>query len=247
MESTNKMELTDKVAVLSGASSGIGEAVARELSSAGMRVILTGLGDDKLQAVCAALGGPDRARSLGGDVADPKLPAALLQLALDSFGQADVLFNNAGVMVVGPVDAVDIEKLCQMVRIDVEAAFRMAYTFARHFKGQKSGFLINTSSIAGITNYPGMAGYCGAKHAIESLSDCLRAELAPSNVRVAVIEPGVVATSLYDTWTDAQKKMLTSQEPLRGEDIAQAVRFLLQQPERVAIGRLLITPADEGG
>ncbi|MGH8002671.1 MAG: SDR family oxidoreductase [Brasilonema sp.] len=236
------MDLQNKVAIITGASSGIGEATARELDAAGMNLVLTARSEDKLSKLATSL---THATFVAGEVTDPDLPKRLLEQALSSFGRADALVNNAGVMVVGLVETVDIEALCQMVRINVEAAFRMAYVFARQFKQNGNGFIVNLSSISGTTNYPTMAAYCGTKHAIESFTDCLRLELAGSGVGVGCIEPGKVATNLYQNWSEEEKQMVAIEQPLVAEDIARAIRFLLEQPSNVNIGRLLITPANQ--
>lgn len=236
------MDLRGSVAIVTGASSGIGEATARELDAAGASLVLTARNADKLGKLASSL---TKATFVASEVTEPDLPARLLKKALDSFGRADVLVNNAGVMVVGPVETIDIEATCQMVRINVEAAFRMAYTFAKQFKQAGNGFIVNLSSISGTTSYPTMAAYCGTKYAIESFTDCLRLELAGSGVGVGCIEPGKVATNLYQSWTEDQKQTVAIEQPLIAEDIARAVRFMLEQPSNVNIGRLLITPAHQ--
>lgn len=236
------MELKNKVAIITGASSGIGEATAYELDAAGMNLVLTARNKDKLHQLTSQL---TNATFVESEVTEPDLPQQLLETALNSFGRVDALVNNAGVMVVGTVETIDIEEICQMVRINVEAAFRLAYFLAKHFKQQSNGFIVNLSSISGTTNYPTMAAYCGTKHAIESFTDCLRLELAGSGVGVGCIEPGKVATNLYQNWSDDQKQMVAIEQPLVGQDIARAIRFILEQPSNVNIGRLLITPAHQ--
>lgn len=236
------MELKNKVAIITGASSGIGEATAYELDAAGMNLVLTARNKDKLHQLTSQL---TNATFVESEVTEPDLPQQLLETALNSFGRVDALVNNAGVMVVGTVETIDIEEICQMVRINVEAAFRLAYFFAKHFKQQSNGFIVNLSSISGTTNYPTMAAYCGTKHAIESFTDCLRLELAGSGVGVGCVEPGKVATNLYQNWSDDQKQMVAIEQPLVGQDIARAIRFILEQPSNVNIGRLLITPAHQ--
>ncbi|RCJ22308.1 short-chain dehydrogenase [Nostoc minutum NIES-26] len=236
------MDLKNKVAIITGASSGIGEATAYELDAAGMNLVLTARNKDKLHQLTSKL---TNATFVTSEVTDPDLSKQLLETALNSFGRVDALVNNAGVMVIGTVETIDIEEICQMVRINVEAAFRLAYFFAKHFKQQSNGFIANLSSISGTTNYPTMAAYCGTKHAIESFTDCLRLELAGSGVGVGCVEPGKVATNLYQNWSDDQKQIVAIEQPLVAQDIARAIRFILEQPSNVNIGRLLITPAHQ--
>lgn len=232
------MELADKTAIITEASSEIGEATARELDAAGMRLVLTARSKSKLKSLAATL---SQATYVAGEIADPELPAALLNTALKTFQRADVLFNNAGVMTVGTVETVDIEALCQIIRINVEVAFRMAYVFSRHFKQVGSGYLINLSSVAGMTNDPTMAAYWGSKHALAAFTDCLRLELAGSGVGVACIEAGMATNC--QRWSEADKSM--DEQPLMAEDIAQMVLFILMQRSNVNVGRILVVPGNQ--
>jgi NADP-dependent 3-hydroxy acid dehydrogenase YdfG len=135
MSTTN---LSGKVAVITGASSGIGLAAARELHSHGMQLVLTARSADRL----AQIQGELQAATLSRDITDPALPEKLLETALSTFGRCDVILNNAGMIESGPIEAINIDKVCEMVRVNVEAAYRVAYTFIRHFKTQGHGHLI---------------------------------------------------------------------------------------------------------
>lgn len=237
------MNLKDKVIIITGASGGIGEAVAKNLDEAGMKLVLTARSKDKLEKLASTL---RHASVVPGEVTDPELPQRLLEEAINTFGQLDAVFNNAGVMNVGSIEQIDIEAVCQMVRINVESVFRLAYVALKHFKKTGSGFVINTSSISGLKTAPELAAYSGTKHAVEAFTDALRMELAGTQIGVASIQPGSVATGLYDHWEDRGKKEYILQErPLDPEDIARAVRFILEQPAHVRIPRLLIVPADQ--
>jgi len=235
------MELKDKVIIITGASGGIGSATARLLDREGVRCVLTGRDREKLERLAQDLNDP---ALVPGDISDPALPALLLDTALKRFGRLDAVFNNAGVMHIGAVEEVDIEELCAMVRINVEAVIRMSYTVLRHFKQQGSGFLINTSSLAGLKVFPFIGAYNGTKFAVEALTEALRMELAGSGVRVAVIEPGRTATGLFDHWPE-DRKFDPADGMLAAEDIARCVHFMLQQPEGVLIPRLLVVPSNQ--
>ncbi|MEH2181624.1 SDR family oxidoreductase [Nostoc sp.] len=124
----------------------IGEAVAKELDAAGANLVLTARSQDKLEHLASKL---QNAKVVSGEITNPELPQKLVDFAIQTFGQLDVVFNNAGVMTVGPIEAVDIEAICQMVRVNVESAYRIAYTALKHFKQSGRGFLINTSSMLG--------------------------------------------------------------------------------------------------
>lgn len=193
------MDLQNEVAIITGASGGIGEAVAKELDAAGMRsLLLTARSQDKLERLASNL---QHAKAVPGALTDPELPQKLVDVAIQTFGRLDVVFNNAGVMTVGSIESVDIEAICQMVRINVESAYRMAYTALRHFKQSASGFLISTSSIAGLKTTPQFAAYCGTKFAIDAFTDSMRMEFAATDIHVASIAPGSLDTGLYDHWS----------------------------------------------
>jgi NADP-dependent 3-hydroxy acid dehydrogenase YdfG len=234
------MDLQDKVAVITGASGGIGEAIARDLRAQGCRLVLTARSADKLDALCRELGD---AVFLAGEVTVEDLPDRLLALAIERFGQADILVNNAGVMTIGPVEDADVGKLAAMARINFEAVVRFAYTFLKPMKARGSGYVVNVSSVAG-TLIPPLAGvYAGSKYAVEALSEALWTELTGTGVGLSVIEPGTVATGLYKDWDKASTDWVHSLGALRPEDIAGCVRFVLSQPDHVRIARMLALPA----
>lgn len=236
------MELKGKVALITGASSGIGKAVAENLNQAGMKLVLTARREDRLCALKEKL---ENAVIVPGDITDPELPEDLLRSAHSAFGRCDVVFNNAGLLETGPIEQVDIERVCRMVRVNVEAAFRMAYVALRHFKSVGSGHLINTSSLVGtkVRVYGGW--YAGTKYAIEGLSEALRMEFAGTDIQVSCIEPGLALTELHSHWEVPAAQALNISQPLSAEDVARSVRFILEQPAHVRIPRLLILPRDQ--
>ena len=236
------MELGDKVAIITGASSGIGRAVARDLNESGVKFILAGRRESRLLELKDEL---KHAAILPGDISQDEMPQSLLRMALDTFGRCDIVFNNAGIMTVGSIDEIDIEDICYMVRVNVEAAFRMAYTAVKHFKSTGSGFLLNTSSVLGTKVRPTAGGYAGTKFAIEALTEALRLELAKTNIGVTCIEPGLVQTELHRNWPVPPAQGLNIPRPLQPEDIARVVRFILEQPEHVRLARILVVPADQ--
>ena len=166
--------LTEQVAVVTGASSGIGLAVARELRALGLRLVLTARSDDRLNEISGELG----AATLAADITGSTVPEGLLATALARYGRCDVVVNNAGAIEVGPIESIDIDKVCSMVRVNVEAAYRVAYTFIRHFVEQGFGHVINASSVMGTKVRPTAGVYSGTKFAIEALSEALRMEVA---------------------------------------------------------------------
>ncbi len=236
------MNLDDQVAIVTGASSGIGRGVATELDRAGMKLVLNARRADRLEELAGELG---EAEAVAGDLTDPSLPEHLVAAAVDRFGRLDVVFNNAGIMDTAPIDTADIERLCANARVNFEAAVRMAYTALRHFKIQASGQLITTSSILGTKVRPTAGVYAGSKYGVEALTEALRMEVAGSGIRVGCIEPGLVNTELQNHFDVHPRDMLGMKQPLEPEDIARCVRFMLEQPPHVSIPRMMVLPSEQ--
>lgn len=154
--SEQKRSLDGKVAIITGASSGIGEAIAHELSTAGCSLVVTARRADRLNALCARLPGP--AVPLGAEIDDPATANALLELTRQTYGRVDILINNAGMLVSGTLDTIDIDGLMQMTRINYEAVVRTSYVFARAFKQQAAGSIINVSSVGAYLSHSSMGG-----------------------------------------------------------------------------------------
>ncbi len=238
------MDLAGAVGIITGASSGIGWATARLLSASGAKLVVTARRADRLEQLAGEL--ETDAVAVDGDIADPALPQKLVDTAIQSFGRLDFVFNNAGIMNIGSVDQFDDEAMTDMIRVNFEAATRMAYAAIRVFRAQGGGDLITTSSILGFKVRPTVGVYAGTKYAIEALSESLRLELAGTGVRVMVIEPGFTETHLQDHWADEQKTGLKAiTKPVQPAEIARAVQFMLEQPDHVVIPRLLMVPAEQ--
>lgn len=236
------MELKGKAAIITGASSGIGWAIAEDLHEAGVQLVLTGRRAERLEKLAENIEG---AVVIAGDIADADLPGRLLDAALERFGRCDIVVNNAGVMTVGPIEEIDINAVCTMARINVEAAYRMAYVALKHFKSTGSGFLLNLSSILGTKVRPNTGAYAGTKYAIEALTEALRMELAKTDIGIACIEPGLVKTELHREWPVHPTEALDIPRALQPVDIARMARFILEQPPHVRIHRLLTLPTDQ--
>jgi len=236
------MNLQGKVAIITGASSGIGRGVARELDRAGMKLLLNARRAERLEELAGEL---SDAAPFAGDVADESLPQRLIKAAVDSFGRLDVVFNNAGIMDTSPIEDADVDRLCANIRVNLEAATRMAYTALKHFKESGSGYLITTSSILGTKVRPTTGAYAGSKHGIEALTEALRMEVAGTGVRVGCIQPGLVTTELQDHFEVHPRDMLGMEQPLEPEDIARCVRFMLEQPAHVSIPKMMVLPSEQ--
>lgn len=238
------MNLAGKVAVVTGASSGIGEAIAHELSRAGARLVVTARRLERLEALAASLEG--ECAALGAPIEDPGTPQRLLDLALSRFGRVDVLVNNAGVFASGSVDTIDLDAVARMVQVNLQAVIRASYVFARALKAQQSGAIVNVSSVAAYLSSSSVGAYSGVKHALEVFTTALRVELGKSGVRVGSIAPGTTETEIFDHLRAQGQPVRADQTPpLRPADIATAVRFMLEQPERANVARLLLVSAQE--
>lgn len=233
----SEVDLGNKVAVITGASSGIGEATARDLHAQGMKLVLVARRAERLAEIQKELG-EERVTSLPGDVNDPGLATAMISHAVDTFGQCDVVMNNAASFAVGPIEKLDADRVAALARVNVEAAYRIAFEAIKHFKAQGSGDLINISSVAGTKVIrPGIGWYGGTKHAIEALTESLRMEVADSGVRVCSIEPGMTQTELFP------EPITSISRPLDPADVARTIVFVLRSPPHVSIPRLLILPS----
>lgn len=233
------------MAIITGASSGIGEAIAHELAASGMHLVITARRADRLAALRARL--PVPCATLAADIADPATPAALLALALQTHGRADVLVNNAGRVVTGTVDSVDLDELAAMTRVNFDAVVRASYIFARHFKAQGSGAIVNVSSVGAYLSHSSMGVYGALKHALEVFTTALRVELKGSGVRVGSIAPGSTDTEIFEQLrARAATAGVALPPPLAAADIAEAVRFMLERPAHANVARMLLVSAAEG-
>jgi len=213
-----------RVAVITGATGGVGAAVARALSRAGYSLVLTAPSMEKLSALASQLKGP--CTVIEGNLSDESLPETLLYAALDRFGRCDICLNNGALFEAGIIETVDIERLSSMVRVNVEGSFRFAYVFVKHFVSEGSGHLVNVSSVLGSSSRP--TPYAATQRAIEVLSDALIAELGEGEVIVSCIQPGLVRCGPHHRWEIAPEGA-GSGYPLEPEDFARMVLFILEQ------------------
>jgi NADP-dependent 3-hydroxy acid dehydrogenase YdfG len=238
------MTVAGKVAVITGASSGIGEAIARRLAAAGATLVLTARREDRLRQLQAEL--KVESAILVADVAAPDTAGKLLALAKAQFGRADILINNAGFLSIRPLETIDLDIAAEMIRVNFEAVVRNSYTFASEFKQQHSGAIINVSSIGAFMNVPMGGVYSGVKAAVERFSAALRIELAGTGVRVGSIAPGTTATEVLDAARNrGEQPWQQDIVELRAGDIANAVLFMLEQPAQANIAGLQIYSSAE--
>jgi NADP-dependent 3-hydroxy acid dehydrogenase YdfG len=233
---------TRRVAVITGASSGIGEATTRALAADGYRVALLARRADRTQALADELG--DAAIAIQADVTDRDSLVAAAQRVQDELGGADLLVNNAGIMLLGPFVSEQREDSRRMVETNLLGAMTATEVFLDQLK-DGGGDLVNISSVAGRTARAGNAGYAATKWGINGWSEALRQELQP-DVRVIVIEPGAVATELPDHITHGETKQAVQQGyaqlSITAADIAEIIAFAVTRPHGVSLNEILVRP-----
>ncbi|PUB32026.1 NADP-dependent 3-hydroxy acid dehydrogenase YdfG [Promicromonospora sp. AC04] len=236
-----------RVAVITGASSGIGAATARALAADGYRVALLARRLDRIEALAAELG--NGAIAVPADVTDRDAVVAAAQRVQDELGGADVLVNNAGVMLLGPFSSEQRQDYRAMVEANLLGAITTTEVFLDQLKDGGSD-LINISSVAGRTARAGNGVYAATKWGLNGWSESLRQELLP-DVRVTLIEPGVVDTELPTHITHEATRQGVQQAydvaPVKAEEIAEVIAFALARPRHLAINEILLRPADQLG
>jgi NADP-dependent 3-hydroxy acid dehydrogenase YdfG len=236
------MDLKGKAALITGATSGIGLAVAESLAKAGVRLVISGRRAELLAGHAKRL--PDCV-AIPGEISDAAFANDLFARAVAQTGGLDIVVNNAGRVATGPIDEIDIDTVCAMVRVNVEAAFRVAHLAVKHFRGRGSGHLINTGSVLGTKVRAQIGAYAGTKHAVEALSEALRLELAGSGIRITTVEPGLVRTDLHRDIAKKEGVLPEVAEPLTPADVARCVLFALDQPPHVNLPRIMLLPRDQ--
>jgi NADP-dependent 3-hydroxy acid dehydrogenase YdfG len=239
--------ITGKVVVITGASSGLGDATARLLSAQGATVVLGARRADRLQALVkelTAAGG--RALAVTTDVTDRAQVSSLVNAAAAKFGRIDVIINNAGLMPQSLLERLHVEEWDRMIDVNLKGVLYGIAAVLPHMMKQKAGHIINVSSVAGHKVGPGGAVYSATKHAVRALSEGLRMEVKPYNIRTTVISPGAVATELPNTVTDvavaARIQKLYHEVAIPAESFARAVAFAMSQPDDVDINEILFRP-----
>jgi clavulanate-9-aldehyde reducatase len=244
--------LSGKVAAITGASSGIGEATALALAGAGAAVSLAARRSDRCEALANQIGeSGGRALAIETDVTDEQQANAFVSETKDQLGRLDVLVNNAGVMLLGPVIGADTAEWRQMIDVNLLGLLYCTHAVLPIMGEQGSGHIVNISSVAGRFANPGSAVYNLTKFGVNAFSEGLRQEVVAANVKVTVIEPGFVATELQAHNTnpvvvEAIERMRQEiQHPLEAEDIAQAILYAVAAPDRVAVNEVLVRPAGQ--
>ena len=239
--------------IITGASSGIGEATALRLAKEGANVVLTARREDRLKELKSKIDKEGNGKSLvvPGDVTSKEDFKKIVDETKSEFNGIDGLINNAGLMPLSFVKNLHTEEWDTMVDVNIKGVMNGVAAVLPTMMEQKSGNIINISSSAGRKIYPGGAVYCATKSAVKMFSEGLRMELAPNfNINVTSIEPGFVETELTQTITDEEIKegLLSNFEemtPLQAEDIAEAIFYSLSQPKRANINDVYIMPTEQ--
>ncbi len=244
--------IQDKVVIITGASSGIGEATAKLLASKGAKVVLGARREHQLKQLV------DEIQKAGGqaiyqvmDVVNPSDNAEIVKLAQETFGRVDVIFLNAGIMPTAPLSALKTDEWNQTVDVNIKGVLNGIAAVLPIFVSQKSGHVITTSSVAGLKAYPGGAVYGGTKWFVRDFMEVLRMESAQegTNIRTATIYPAAINTQLLDqiTHQDAAEKMtaLYKQYGISPDRVANVVAFAIDQPEDTNVNEFTIGPTTQ--
>jgi NADP-dependent 3-hydroxy acid dehydrogenase YdfG len=241
--------LNGKVAVVTGASSGIGEATVRSLAGEGAAVVAGARRKERLDGLVEEVtreGG--KAIAVECDVTDEQQAHDLVDRAIEEFGKIDILVNNAGVMLLSKVEKGLSDEWRQMFDVNVLGLLYATDAAVEAMKRQGSGHIVNVSSVAGRKTRPTGGVYSGTKFAVNAISEALRQELLEDGIRITMVEPGAVATELTEHITDEEVREGLKQrniEPLQSEDVANAIAYAVSQPQRVSVNEILIRPTQQ--
>jgi len=245
-----KNNIEGKVIVITGASSGLGEAAARHLSEQGAVVVLGARRVDRINSLAEEINNNSgKAFALATDVTKVEQVKALVDAAVKTYGRIDVMINNAGLMPHSPLERLKIDEWNQMIDVNIKGVLYGIAAALPYMKEQKSGQIINVSSVAGHVVRPGGVVYSATKHAVRVISEGLRQEVKPYNIRTTIISPGAVDTELPNTISepDVAKgiKDFYDQYAIPASSFARAVAFAISQPEDVDINEILFRPTSQ--
>ena len=239
--------IKDKVVVITGESSGLGEAAAKHLSELGATVVLGARRADKIEKLAKDIqekGG--KAFAVTVDVTNLKQVKKLVDTAVHQFGRVDVILNNAGVMPLSPMDRMNVEEWNTMIDVNIKGVLNGIAAVLPYMKDQKFGQIINTSSVAGHKVFNGSAVYSATKYAVRALTEGLRMEVKPYNIRTTIVCPGAVKTELLEhiSEEDIQQanKDYVGEVGISPDSFARVVAFAISQPEDVDINEVIFRP-----
>jgi NADP-dependent 3-hydroxy acid dehydrogenase YdfG len=238
-----------KVVVITGASSGLGEATARHLAAQGAIVVLGARRVERIDALAAALeGGGAQALAVKTDVTDSAQVKALVDAAVEKYGRVDVMLNNAGLMPHSPLERLKIEDWDRMIDVNIKGVMYGIAAVLPHMVAQRSGHIINVSSVAGHKVRPGSIVYSATKHAVRVISEGLRQEVKAHGLRTTIISPGAVDTELPESITEpdiADNIRKFYEIAISPTAFARAVAYAIGQPDDVDINEILFRPTQQ--
>ncbi|CAM3554203.1 SDR family oxidoreductase [Flavobacterium chungbukense] len=239
--------IKDKVVIITGASSGMGEAAARHLAELGAVVVLGARRADRIEKLAKDIQQTGaKALAVEVDVTDLQQVKNLVDTAARQFGRVDVILNNAGVMPLSPMDRVNVEEWNTMIDVNIKGVLNGIAAVLPYMKEQKSGQIINTSSVAGHKVFYGSAVYSATKYAVRALTEGLRMELKPYNIRTTIVCPGAVKTELLEHISEADiqqaNKDYVGEVGISADSFARVVAFAISQPSDVDINEIIFRP-----
>ena len=240
MEESGKLHpLAGKVVIVTGASSGIGAATARELARLGCKVVLAARSEEKLRALEREIGAA--ALAVPADTTSGPDVSRLVSGAINRFGRIDILFANAGIYIPGQFADGDPDALARLIDVNVNGVLRCTREVVPHMRRQRSGDILVTSSISGHMDIQWEPVYSASKHAVQTLVHTLRRQLAADGIRVGAVAPGMVANELWGITTPEEvEKHVAAHSALRCEDIVDAVVFFLTRPPHVNVREIVM-------
>lgn len=247
------IDLTGRVVAITGASSGIGEATARACAQAGARVALAARRADRIEALAQRIEADHgvRALALPTDVGDEPQARAFVERTHAELGRLDALVNNAGVMLLGPIEGAPTDEWRRMIHVNLFGVLYCTHAALPLLRAQGTGHIVNVSSVAGRVARAGSGVYNLTKWGVNAFSEALRQECVAAGIRVTIVEPGAVETELpghnRPEILEQLRRRFGDVERLRSEDIANTIVFALGQPPHVAINELLVRPSQQLG
>ncbi|WP_270182379.1 SDR family oxidoreductase [Alkalihalobacillus sp. CinArs1] len=243
------MKLEGKVVLVTGASSGIGEAIARHIADEGANVVLAARREEKLTDLAQSLNDQSNGKALvvKTDVTKKEDMENLVKEAKDTYGKVDMIINNAGVMLLSFMKNDEVDQWTQMVDVNINGVLHGVHAVLPDMLKQESGHIVNVSSVAGHEVFPSSSVYSATKYAVRALSMGLEKELSKTGVRVTNISPGAVESELTNHITDDEvlemfKDRAASMKKLQADDIARAVVYALTQPDYVNVNEVVVRP-----
>ncbi|TCA47822.1 SDR family oxidoreductase [Rhizobium leguminosarum bv. viciae] len=239
--------IENKVVVITGASSGLGEATARHLAERGATVVIGARRLDRIEALAAELNAQGyKVVAVQTDVTDRDQVKNLVDITVKQFGRIDVMLNNAGLMPLAPLERLKVDEWDRMIDVNIKGVLYGIAAALPHMKAQKSGHIINVSSVYGHVVDPGATVYCATKHAVRALSEGLRKEVKPYNIRTTIISPGAVSTELLEHISEkdiqAGTMEFVSKIAIGPGTFARSVAFAIGEPDDVDINEILFRP-----